>query len=279
MNDETANSAPEKSIFEKIGRAFSQNPRSSEDLADMLRSAENESIIDASVLQIMEGALKVSDQQAREIMIPRSQMVIIEDDFTLEQVLEVVISSQHSRFPVVGESSDDIKGILLAKEMLPLLLSGNDSFDLKSLLRPATIIPESKRLNILLQEFREQRYHMAIVVDEYGGVSGLLTIEDILEEIVGEIEDETDEHEEAPILPTESGSFNVEAITEIDDFNEFFDVGLEDDEFDTVEGLVLFAVGRLTEINESIDIDGFSFKVTDGDNRKITQLEVTKISS
>ena len=279
MNDETANSAPEKSIFEKIGRAFSQNPRSSEDVADMLRSAENESIIDASVLQIMEGALKVSDQQAREIMIPRSQMVIIEDDFTLEQVLEVVISSQHSRFPVVGESSDDIKGILLAKEMLPLLLSGNDSFDLKSLLRPATIIPESKRLNILLQEFREQRYHMAIVVDEYGGVSGLLTIEDILEEIVGEIEDETDEHEEAPILPTESGSFNVEAITEIDDFNEFFDVGLADDEFDTVGGLVLHAFGRLPEINESIDIDGFSFKVTDGDNRKITQLEVTKISS
>ena len=279
MNDETANSAPEKSIFEKIGRAFSQNPRSSEDLADMLRSAENESIIDASVLQIMEGALKVSDQQAREIMIPRSQMVIIEDDFTLEQVLEVVISSQHSRFPVVGESSDDIKGILLAKEMLPLLLSGNDSFDLKSLLRPATIIPESKRLNILLQEFREQRYHMAIVVDEYGGVSGLLTIEDILEEIVGEIEDETDEHEEAPILPTESGSFNVEAITEIDDFNEFFDVGLADDEFDTVGGLVLHAFGRLPEINESIDIDAFSFKVTDGDNRKITQLEVTKIGS
>lgn len=279
MNDETANSAPEKSIFEKIGRAFSQNPRSSEDVADMLRSAENESIIDASVLQIMEGALKVSDQQAREIMIPRSQMVIIEDDFTLEQVLEVVISSQHSRFPVVGESSDDIKGILLAKEMLPLLLSGNDSFDLKSLLRPATIIPESKRLNILLQEFREQRYHMAIVVDEYGGVSGLLTIEDILEEIVGEIEDETDEHEEAPIVPTASGSFNVEAITEIDDFNEFFDVGLADDEFDTVGGLVLHAFGRLPEINESIDIDAFSFKVTDGDNRKITQLEVTKIGS
>ena len=131
MNEETANGTPEKSLFERIGRVFSQMPRNSEDVADMLRSAENESIIDASVLQIMEGALKVSDQQAREIMIPRSQMVIIDDDFTLEQVLEVVISSQHSRFPVVGESSDDIKGILLAKEMLPLLLSGNDSFDLK----------------------------------------------------------------------------------------------------------------------------------------------------
>jgi magnesium and cobalt transporter len=278
MNEETANGTPEKSLFERIGRVFSQTPRNSEDVADMLRSAENESIIDASVLQIMEGALKVSDQQAREIMIPRSQMVIIDDDFTLEQVLEVVISSQHSRFPVVGESSDDIKGILLAKEMLPLLLSGNDSFDLKALLRPATIIPESKRLNVLLQEFREQRYHMAIVVDEYGGVSGLLTIEDILEEIVGEIEDETDEHEVAPIIATANGSFDVEAIAEIGEFNEFFDVGLVDDEFDTIGGLVLHAFGRLPEINETIDFDGFTFKVTDGDNRKITKLEVTKVS-
>ncbi len=279
MNDETANSAPEKSLFERIGRAFSQNPRSSEDVADMLRSAENESIIDASVLQIMEGALKVSDQQAREIMIPRSQMVIIEDDFTLEQVLEVVISSQHSRFPVVGESSDDIKGILLAKEMLPLLLGDKEAFDLKAILRPATIIPESKRLNVLLQEFREQRYHMAIVVDEYGGVSGLLTIEDILEEIVGEIEDETDEHEQAQIQPTASGKYTVEAITEISDFNEFFDVGLADDEFDTIGGLVLHAFGRLPEINESVDIDNFNFRITDGDNRKITMLEVTKLVS
>ena len=158
----------------------------------MLRSAENEAIIDASALQIMEGALKVYDLQAREIMIPRSQMKVIEEDFSIEQILELVIQSQHSRFTVVGESSDDVLGILLAKELLPLVLSGKECFDLKSLLRPATIIPESKRLNILLQEFREQRYHMAIVVDEYGGVSGLLTIEDVLEEIVGEIEDETD---------------------------------------------------------------------------------------
>ena len=244
----------------------------------MLRSAQSESIIDASVLQIMEGALKVSDLQAREIMIPRSQMVMIEDDFTLEEVLNVVIESQHSRFPVVGESSDDIKGILLAKEMLPLLLADTAELNLESLLRPATIIPESKRLNVLLQEFREKRYHMAIVVDEYGGVSGLVTIEDILEEIVGEIEDETDDHEEASILPTESGAFTVEAITEISDFNEFFDVGLADDEFDTVGGLVLHALGRLPELGETITIDNFHFKVTGGDNRKITQLEVTKVN-
>ena len=278
MSDETSSTAPEKSLFEKIGRAFSATPRSSDDITDMLRSAQSESIIDASVLQIMEGALKVSDLQAREIMIPRSQMVMIEDDFTLEEVLNVVIESQHSRFPVVGESSDDIKGILLAKEMLPLLLADTAEFNLESLLRPATIIPESKRLNVLLQEFREKRYHMAIVVDEYGGMSGLVTIEDILEEIVGEIEDETDDHEEASILPTESGAFTVEAITEISDFNEFFDVGLADDEFDTVGGLVLHALGRLPELGETITIDNFHFKVTGGDNRKITQLEVTKVN-
>jgi len=278
MSDETSSTAPEKSLFENFGRAFPGTPRSSDDITDMLRSAQSESIIDASVLQIMEGALKVSDLQAREIMIPRSQMVMIEDDFTLEEVLNVVIESQHSRFPVVGESSDDIKGILLAKEMLPLLLADTAEFNLESLLRPATIIPESKRLNVLLQEFREKRYHMAIVVDEYGGVSGLVTIEDILEEIVGEIEDETDDHEEASILPTESGAFTVEAITEISDFNEFFDVGLADDEFDTVGGLVLHALGRLPELGETITIDNFHFKVTGGDNRKITQLEVTKVN-
>lgn len=201
---------------------------------------------------------------------------MIEDDFSLEQILDLVIQSQHSRFPVVGESSDDVLGILLAKELLPLLLSGKESFDLKSLLRPATIIPESKRLNILLQEFREHRYHMAIVVDEYGGVSGLLTIEDVLEEIVGEIEDETDEHEPEQISANGDNQFQVEAITEISDFNEFFDVGLADDEFDTVGGLVVHAFGRLPKINETTRIENFDFKVVAGDNRKITQLEVTK---
>jgi magnesium and cobalt transporter len=275
MNEESNNSA-DNSLLKKIGRAFSSNPTSSDEVADMLRSAENESIIDSSALQIMEGALKVSDLQAREIMIPRSRMQVIEDDFSLEQILDLVIQSQHSRFPVVGESSDDVLGILLAKELLPLLLSGKESFDLKSLLRPATIIPESKRLNILLQEFREHRYHMAIVVDEYGGVSGLLTIEDVLEEIVGEIEDETDEHEPEQISASGDNQFQVEAITEISDFNEFFDVGLADDEFDTVGGLVVHAFGRLPKINETTRIENFDFKVIAGDNRKITQLEVTK---
>tara|TARA_B110000046_G_scaffold184440_1_gene222908 strand:+ start:5517 stop:6353 length:837 start_codon:yes stop_codon:yes gene_type:complete len=275
MNEESNNSA-DSSWLKRLARTFSPNPTNSDEVADMLRSAENESIIDSSVLQIMEGALKVSDLQAREIMIPRSRMQVIEDDFSLEQILDLVIQSQHSRFPVVGESSDDVLGILLAKELLPLLLSGAGSFDLKSMLRPATIIPESKRLNILLQEFREHRYHMAIVVDEYGGVSGLLTIEDVLEEIVGEIEDETDEHEPEQIRASGDNKFQVEAITEISDFNEFFDVGLADEEFDTVGGLVIHAFGRLPKIGETTSIAHFDFEVTAGDNRKITQLEVTK---
>jgi magnesium and cobalt transporter len=279
MNDELNGDGQDKSLLQKIGEVFSSNPSNGEDIIAMLRSAESQSIIDASVLQIMEGALKVADLQAREIMVPKSQMKVIEADFSLEQILELVIESQHSRFPVVGESSDDIKGILLAKELLPLLLSGSDAFDLKSLLRPATIIPESKRLNILLQEFQEQRYHMAIVLDEYGGVSGLLTIEDVLEEIVGEIEDETDEQEAEQIQQISDNRFRVEAIVEIDDFNEHFDVGFPDDDCDTIGGLVINAFGQLPEIGETVSIDSFHFKVLDGDKRRISLLEVSRDNS
>jgi len=276
MNDEIDIGNQEKTLLQKLWETFSPAPSNSDDVIEILRDAEDQSIIDPGALQIMEGAIKVSDLQAREIMMPKSQMMVIEDDFTLEQILQVVIQSQHSRFPVIGESSDDIKGILLAKELLPLVLSGKDSFDLQSLLRPATIIPESKRLNVLLQEFREQRYHMAIIVDEYGGVSGLLTIEDVLEEIVGEIEDETDEYEPEQILQISENCFSVEAVTTIDDFNEFFDVGFPDDEFDTVGGLVINAFGHLPNIGEHTKISQFDFKVLNCDNRKITLLEVNR---
>ncbi len=264
--------------FKRRARAFFPRPSSSNEVAEMLRSAQSESIIDTSALHIMEGALKVSDLQAREIMIPRSQMVSLEDDLSLDEILDIVTKSQHSRFPVVGQSSDDVAGILLAKELLPLLLAGKETFELKSMLRPATIIPESKRLNILLQEFREHRYHMAIVVDEYGGVSGLLTIEDILEEIVGEIEDETDEQESDPIEKIAENLYSVAAITDIEQFNEFFDVGLSDDECDTVGGLVLGAFGRLPEIGETIAFEHFEFTVSAADLRKIIAVNVRKQS-
>ena len=278
MNDENNYlTKTEKSLLQRIGSFFSRNPSNSDEVADMLRSAENESIIDADALQIMEGALKVSDLQAREIMIPKSQMTLIESDFSLEKVLSVVTQSQHSRFPVIGESSDDVLGILLAKELIPLILQGKESFDLKNMLRPANVIPESKRISVLLKEFREQRYHMAIVIDEYAGVSGLLTIEDILEEIVGEIEDETDEAEPEQIIALKNNKYSVDAITEISDFNEYFDVGLPDDEFDTVGGLVIDAFGRLPEINEVETIDKFKFKVIAGDSRLITRVQVSLI--
>ncbi len=278
MNDENNYlTKTEKSLLQRIGSFFSRNPSNSDEVADMLRSAENESIIDADALQIMEGALKVSDLQAREIMIPKSQMTLIESDFSLEKVLSVVTQSQHSRFPVIGESSDDVLGILLAKELIPLILQGKESFDLKNMLRPANVIPESKRISVLLKEFREQRYHMAIVIDEYAGVSGLLTIEDILEEIVGEIEDETDEAEPEQIIALKNNKYSVDAITEISDFNEYFDVGLPDEEFDTVGGLVIDAFGRLPEINEVETIDKFKFKVIAGDSRKITRVQVSLI--
>ena len=276
MNDDLNSDSQDKSLLQKIGQVFSSTPSNGEDIIALLRSAENQSVIDTSVLQIMEGALKVADLQAREIMVPKSQMKVIEADFSLEQILALVIESQHSRFPVIGESSDDIKGILLAKELLPLLLSGSDAFDLQSLLRPATIIPESKRVNILLQEFQEQRYHMAIVLDEYGGVSGLLTIEDVLEEIVGEIEDETDEQEAEQIQQIAENCYRVEAIVEIDDFNEYFDIGFPDDDCDTVGGLVINAFGQLPEIGESVSIEEFHFKVIEGDNRRISLLEVSR---
>tara|TARA_B100000989_G_scaffold174778_1_gene131061 strand:+ start:438 stop:1277 length:840 start_codon:yes stop_codon:yes gene_type:complete len=278
MNDENNYlTKTEKSLLQRIGSFFSRNPSNSDEVADMLRSAENESIIDADALQIMEGALKVSDLQAREIMIPKSQMTLIESDFSLEKVLSIVTQSQHSRFPVIGESSDDVLGILLAKELIPLILQGKESFDLKNMLRPANVIPESKRISVLLKEFREQRYHMAIVIDEYAGVSGLLTIEDILEEIVGEIEDETDEAEPEQIIALKNNKYSVDAITEISDFNEYFDVGLPDEEFDTVGGLVIDAFGRLPEINEVETIDKFKFKVIAGDSRKITRVQVSLI--
>ncbi|MGV6808081.1 MAG: HlyC/CorC family transporter [bacterium] len=265
----------EKSWLDKISHAFSSKPNSMDELGEVIKEAHDNKLIDADALEIIEGALNVSDQQAREIMIPRSQMISVPVNATLQDTLKIVIESQHSRFPVVGETSDDIRGILLAKDLLPLLISGSETFSIDSLIRPATIIPESKRLNVLLREFRENRYHMAVVVDEYGGVAGLVTIEDILEEIVGDIEDETDEEDEQQIRPTDDGCHLVDALTPIEVFNEHFDVGLNDDEFDTIGGLIVGAFSRLPAIGESIDIEPFTFVVRDGDNRQLKLLEVS----
>ncbi|MGD9662573.1 MAG: HlyC/CorC family transporter [Porticoccaceae bacterium] len=266
----------EKSWLNRLTQVFSLEPKTQEDVAEVLRTAHNNKILDSEALEIMEGALHVSDQQVREIMVARSQMVVISVDAAIEDILAVAIESNHSRFPVIGESMDDIRGILLAKDLLQVALDGKEGFSLAKLLRPATIIPESKRLNVLLREFREQRYHMAVVVDEYGSVSGLVTIEDVLEEIVGDIEDETDDEEDGFIHKRDDGSYLVAALTPIEDFNEAFKTGFSEEAFDTIGGILLQSFGHFPKVGDSICIDNFNFKVLEGDNRQIRQLEVTR---
>lgn len=281
MSDDSSSNQQDKSWLDKLAQAFSSEPKTRDDLTDILRVAHRNQIINDDTLETMEGALSVSDQQVREIMVPRSQMVLVNYESSPEEFLPAVIESGHSRFPVVGESTDDLKGVLLAKDLLPLILNGTSAFRFDDLLRPASIVPESKRLNVLLREFREQRYHMAIVVDEYGGVAGLITIEDILEEIVGDIEDETDEDEEiSPIREhPDQGSYIVEALTPIEAFNDYFGSQLPDDEFDTIGGLVMQACGRMPEIGDQVGIEEFNFTVLEGDRRKIRLLEMTPASS
>lgn len=209
-------------------------------------------------------------------MIPKAQMVCIHADQSPEQFLPHIIESGHSRFPVLGDTGDDVKGILLAKDLLPQILKGVDTFDVESILRPANIIPESKRLNVLLKEFRENRYHMAMVIDEYGGISGLITIEDILEEIVGEIEDETDDDTEDFIRQVTENDFILKALTPVEEFNNHFKESFSDEEFDTIGGLVLQAFGHVPKRNEIVHIGTYSFRVLYSDNRKIHLLRVSR---
>lgn len=276
MTDDDTSSPQEKSWLVKLANVFSSEPQSKDDFALLLRAAHENNIIDHDALEIIEGAMEVCDKQVREIMIPRSQMVVIQQSANLEDILKLVIESSHSRFPIVGDSADDVTGVLLAKELLPLLLNGRDSFDISNIIRPAAIVPESKRLNVLLREFREQRYHMAIVVDEYGGIAGLITIEDILEEIVGEIEDETDEEEQdgTMIRPQQDGSHLIDALIPIEDFNEYFNANVNNDEFDTIGGIIIQAFGRMPMVDEIVDVNGYTFRIAEGDNRQVKLLEM-----
>ena len=277
-NGQSGSSVHEKTWLGKLFDGFSNEPKSQEELLEIIQEAAANKVVDSEVLNIIEGALDVSNQQVREIMVPRSQMVCIKLEQNAAEVLPLVIESGHSRFPVIGDSVDDVKGILLAKDLLPLIVNGTDDFSLANIIRSANIIPESKRLNILLREFRENRYHMAMVIDEYGGISGLVTIEDILEEIVGEIEDETDEDaDQSFIRPVGDKEFVVKALTPIDAFNDFFECGLSDEEFDTIGGIVTKAFGHVPLRNENTEVDGFQFRVLYSDNRQIHLLRVTRI--
>ncbi len=263
-----------RSWLERIGQALSPEPRDREELLQVLHEAGQRDLLDADALKMIDGVMGVAERQARDIMIPRSQMEVIERGAKLEEILPLVTESAHSRYPVIGENRDEVEGIMLAKDLLPFS-AGGESFDMREVLRPAMFIPESKRLNVLLTEFRTTRNHMAIVVDEYGGVAGLITIEDVLEQIVGEIEDEHDiEGEDEAIVELEGSRHEVPALIPIEEFNEHFGAELSDEEFDTVGGLVMNAFGRLPEKGEAVGIGGFTFYVTDADKRRIHLLEV-----
>jgi len=269
----------EKSWLDKLLHAFSTEPKSRDELLDIIKDAANNHLLDQEALSIIEGALDVSSLQAREIMIPRSQIIAIRMDDTPQEFLPLVIESGHSRFPVIGETIDEIKGILLAKDLLPLALNGTENFNLETILRPANVVPESKRVNILLREFRENRYHMALVMDEYGGISGLLTIEDILEEIVGDIEDETDEDDETDnfIKRVSDNDYIIKALTPIEEFNKFFSAELSEEDFDTIGGILMQEFGHIPKRNEVAIIDEYQFRVLYADNRQIHLVRLTKL--
>ncbi|MDT8397486.1 MAG: transporter associated domain-containing protein [Pseudomonadales bacterium] len=265
-----------QSWIDKLKDVFSESVNDSKSLVEILRKAQKNAVLDADCLSIIEGALQVSDMQVREIMIPRSQVVTVEMSASPEEFLPTVIDAAHSRFPVVGESLDQVLGILLAKDLLPLILEKDvRKFNIKDVLRPAVFVPESKRLNVLLKEFRENRIHMAVVLDEYGCLSGVVTIEDVLEQIVGEIEDEHDVDEEDFIKPFDHNSHVVKALTPIEDFNEHFQTDFSEEDFDTIGGLVLQKFGHIPEREESVSIGNFVFKVLNADNRQIRLLLVS----
>lgn len=276
MSEDGPSSEQHKSWLERLSQAFTGEPSSRDELLELLRSAQQRDLLDAEALSIIEGALIVSDMQVREIMIPRSQVVMVRIDTPPEEFLPVIIESGHSRFPVIGENSDAVIGILLAKDLLPLALQERKNrFSLKDLLRPCTAIPESKRLNVLLQEFRSTRNHLAVVFDEYGGVSGIVTIEDVLEQIVGEIEDEFDFDEDDFIKKHNDANYIIKALTPIDEFNSVFDAGFSEEEFDTIGGFVTQYFGHLPKRDERINIDGFRFKVLNADSRRIRLLQMS----
>ena len=266
-----------RSWFDRISSALSGEPSNREDLVELLRDAHADGLIEADTLSTMEGAIAVSDLSVGDVMIPRSQMVMLPAEATLEELLALVVESGHSRFPVHGDDKDQILGILLAKDLLRGVVADNGPGSVRELLRPAVLIPESKKLNVLLREFRLSRNHMAIVIDEYGGVAGVITIEDVLEEIVGEIDDEHDETEdpEALIAAQADGQYVVDALTPIDDFNERFGADFDDDEYDTIGGLVTAAIGHLPEAGEELTLGRFSFRVASADARRLHALHLS----
>jgi magnesium and cobalt transporter len=269
------NESTKPSLLERLSSLLLREPEDRDQLIELLHSAFERRLLDAEALSMIEGVLQVSETQVRDVMIPRSQMDMIDAAESPEKFIPFVIETAHSRFPVFEDNRDNVIGILLAKDLLRFY--AEEEFSLRDMLRPAVFVPEAKRLNVLLKEFRANRNHIAIVVDEYGGVAGLVTIEDVIEQIVGDIEDEYDFDEtEDNILVDRSGRYRVKAVTEIADFNEHFGTSFSDEDFDTVGGLVMGRFGHLPKRGESVTIEGFTFQVLRADSRKIHSLLVDK---
>jgi magnesium and cobalt transporter len=282
MQDETPPSSDTgvSGLWTRLFGGRADEVKTREGIAEILAEFRDRGVLASDEYAMLLGVLDVSNTQVRDIMVPRSHMVVLAKDDTPEQLLKTIIQSNHSRFPVIGDDRDEVVCIVLAKDVLKHFMEDDDrtSFEIEPLLRPAVFIPESKRLNTLLAEFREGRNHMAIVVDEYGGVAGLATIEDVLEQIVGEIDDEHDQDEAAPIQPQDDGRYVVLALTRIEEFNEFFGTKLSDEQSDTVGGLVMHELGRLPRRGEQLEFAGLRFKVLRGDRRRLHTLEVTSVA-
>ncbi|MFP3029564.1 MAG: CNNM family magnesium/cobalt transport protein CorC [Arsenophonus sp.] len=278
MNDEhptnNDNNHLKKSFFGRLNQLFHGELKNRGDLVELIRDSEQKDVIDPDTREMLEGVMNISDERVRNIMIPRSQIVTLKRSQSLDECLDVIIDSAHSRFPVISEDKDHIEGLLMAKDLLPFMRTDAEPFNIDKVLRHAVVVPESKRVDLLLKEFRLQRYHMAIVIDEFGGVSGLVTIEDILELIVGEIEDEYDDDDDIDIRQLSKHTYSVRALTQIDDFNKAFGTRFNDEEIDTIGGLVMQAFGHLPARGEIITINGYMFKITIADSRKIIQVQI-----
>lgn len=260
-----------KSVLQNI---FQNELRNRDELVELIRDSEQNSIIDQETLEMLEGVMEISELRVRDLMIPRAQIIFINNEQSFDSCLDVIIDSAHSRFPVISDERDNVEGLLLAKDLLQFSRAGSPKFDMNSILRPAVIVPESKRVDRMLKEFRDQRFHMAVVVDEFGAISGLITIEDILEQIVGEIEDEFDEEGLENIRQLSQHIFSVTATTELEEFNEYFKTSYVHDEVDTIGGLILQSFGHLPNKDEEITLGDFSFKVTAANSRRIIRLRV-----
>ena len=279
MNDDTQDGVNNRSLMDRLVHAIGGEPRDRDELLELLRDAQARDIFDADTLQMVEGVFQVVEMRVRDIMIPRGQMKVVESDMPLQEILEVVIESGHSRFPVINEDKDNVVGVLLVKDLLRFSDAGSQQrFKLDDIMRKVTFTPDTKRLNVLLKEFRVDRNHMAIVLDEYGGVDGLVTIEDVLEEIVGEIDDEHDSEEEDDIDIRDHGDgrFSVRALTPIDEFNDALGTQFSDEDFDTIGGLLMQHIGHMPKPGETAAIEDCQFRVLSADSRRLHLLQVQR---